>query len=123
MTDREHAVALLKGASIQVEVTDYGFRISHAEHSERAFAECGLDNDSSISLSVATEESPPVIWFFRTSFTEMAEFLVASYDAAGGPAASRAVLVAEMRRHDQDYDDTALKLMTEAFLREIEDED
>lgn len=123
MTDCEHAIALLRSASIQVEVTDYGFRISHFELNGRAFAECGLDNDSSISLSVTTEESPPVIWFFRKDFKEMAELLVASYDAAGGPAASRAELVAAMRRLDQDYDDTELNRMTEAFLREIEDED
>ena len=123
MTDCELAIAMMTEASIEVEATDYGFPIPHYELNGRAFAECGHDNDSSISLSVTTEDSPPVIWFFRKSFTEMAEFLIASYDAAGSPAVSRAVLVAAMRRLDQDYDDTDLKLMTEAFLREIEDED
>lgn len=52
----------------------------------------------------------------------MAEFLVASFDAVGGETASRAELVAALRRIDQDYDDTDLSKMTDAFLSEIKND-
>jgi hypothetical protein len=122
MTNCENAVALLNAASVPAEVTDYGFRVRLPDAPARAFADCGMDNDSSISMSIDTDEMPPAIWFFRRDYLEMAEFLVASFSAAGGETASRAELVAAMRQIDQDYDDTDLIKMTEAFLGEIEDE-
>lgn len=122
MNDCETAISLLEAASIPVEATDYGFRIRLPEAPVRNLAECGVDNDSSISISIDTDETPPAIWFFRKSYLEMAEFLVASFGAVGGHAASRAEIVDALRRLDQDYDEKELKKMTDAFLGEIEDE-
>lgn len=122
MTECENAIALLKAASVPAEATNYGFRVRLADAPARAFAECGMDNDSSISMSIESDEMPPVIWFFRKDYLEMAQFLVASFDAAGVETASRAELVAALRRLDQDYDDTDLIKMTDAFLGEIEDD-
>lgn len=122
MTDRLIAIGVLEAASIPVEATDYGFRIRLSEAPARGFAECGMDNDSSISMSIETDEMPPAIWFFRKDYLEMAQFLVASFDAAGGETASRAELVAALRRLDQDYDDTDLIKMTDAFLGQFEDD-
>lgn len=122
MTKCERAIALLMAASVPAEATSYGFRIRLSEAPARGFAECGMDNDSSISMSIETDEMPPTIWFFRKDFLEMAQFLVASFDAVGGETASRAELVAALRRIDQDYDDTDLIKMTDAFLGEIEND-
>ena len=122
MTKCERAIVSMKAASVPAEATDYGFRIRLSEAPARGFAECGMDNDSSISLSIETDEMPPAIWFFRKDYLEMAQFLVASFAAAGGETASRAELVAALRRLDQDYDDTDLIKMTDAFLDDIEND-
>jgi len=118
----QKVVSHLRSHQVDAEVTDYGFRVWHAELKDHAFMECGMDNDSSISLSVKMDESPPVIWFFRKDIMEMADLIVASYNNACGPSSSRAKITAALRERDNDYDDTDLEKMTRAFLGELDDE-
>ncbi|WP_065383322.1 hypothetical protein [Hyphomonas sp. ND6WE1B] len=118
----EHAVAYLRRCGVDAEQTDYGFRILHPELSDRTFADCGMDNDSSISLSVNTDESPPVIWFFRKDYLEMADFIAQAYASCGDAAPTQAAIASAMRAIEKTYDHTALREVTAAFLRELEDE-
>lgn len=118
----EHAVAYLKRCGVEAVQTDYGFRVLHPEFSDRTFADCGMDNDSSISLSVNTDESPPIIWFFRVDFMEMANFIAQAYEHCGDVARTPAAIVSAMRALEKTYDDTALREMTAAFLGELEDD-
>lgn len=118
----DEAMDLLHAHGIRAEKTDYGFRIRLDYAPEAHWADCGMDNDSSISMSVAVDEDPPTIWFFRVDFLEMAELLVAAFAEAGGKAATRAALAYALRRHDVGYDETALTQMIEAFLSELEDD-
>lgn len=118
----EHAVAYLKRCGVEAVQTDYGFRVLYPEFSDRIFADCGVDNDSSISLSVNTEESPPVIWFFRKDYLEMANFIAQAYEHCGDVAPTPAAIVSAMRALEKTYDDTALREMTAAFLGELEDD-
>ncbi|WP_321489122.1 hypothetical protein [uncultured Hyphomonas sp.] len=118
----EHAVAYLRRCGVDAVRTDYGFRILLPEISGRTFADCGMDNDSSISLSVNTDESPPVIWFFRKDYLEMADFIAQAYAGCGDGAPTRAAIVRVMRALEKTYDDTALREMTAAYLDELEDD-
>lgn len=118
----EHAVAYLRRCGVDAVQTDYGFRILHPELSDRIFADCGMDNDSSISLSVNADESPPVIWFFRKEYLEMADFIAQAFAGCGDGAPTRAAIVRAMRALEKTYDDTALREMTAAFLNEFEDD-
>ncbi len=122
MNDAEQAISLLRGNSVPVEERAYGFSLQHHELADCDFAQCGFDNDSSISLSVDINEDPPVQWFFRISFTEMAEFIVATYQATKQPTPSRKDIVKSMRALDKDYDDRELDKMTEQFLAKIDSE-
>lgn len=72
-------------------------------------------------MSMHTDETPPAVWFFRISFLEMAEFIVAAHRATNAPSPTRAEILQAMRTLDQGYDDTALNAKTEAFLAELEE--
>lgn len=123
MNDIEKAISLLRVDGIPVEPQAYGFSLQHEELEKGNFAECGRDNDNSISLSVHVDESPPTVWFFRISFVEMAEFIRDAYKAAGLSNPSRNKIISAMRRIDTSYDDTNLDALTTAFLSGIEDGD
>jgi len=116
MNDVEQAIIFLRDADIAVEAQAYGFSLKHSELTDRDFAQCGFDNDSSISLSVNIDEDPPVSWFFRISFVEMAKFIAAAYQATGKPDPSRKNIIKSMRALDKIYDDTELNEMTEQFM-------
>ena len=116
------ALDLLHAHGIGAEKTDYGFRIRLADAPERYWADCGMDNDSSISMSVSVDEDQPTIWFFRVDYLEMAELLVTAFADASGTQASRAELADALTKHDAVYDETELTRMTEVFLSEIEDD-
>lgn len=117
----DEAMDLLYAHGIGAQKTDYGFRIRLEGAPEALWANCGMDNDSSISMSVVVDDYPPTIWFFRVDFMEMAELLVAAFAEAGGEGATRAALTSALRKRDADYDETALTQMTESFLGELED--
>jgi len=76
MNDAKQAINLLRNNDVLVEARAYGFSIQHHELADCDFAHCGFDNDGSISLSVNIDEDPPVQWFFRVSFIEMAKFIL-----------------------------------------------
>lgn len=119
----ERAVAKLKQAGILAKMTDYGFRIYLPEDPDRLYADCGMDNDSSISMSVSVDETPPVAWFFRKDFQEMTDFIISAYAATNMQNPSRTAMITSLRKLDRSYDDTELRKMTEAFLAELEDDD
>lgn len=123
MNVHERAVAKLKQAGILAKVTDYGFRIYLPEDPDRLYADCGMDNDGSISMSVSVDETPPVAWFFRKDFEEMTDFVISAYAATNMQNPSRAVMISALRKLDRSYDDTELRKMTEAFLGKLENED
>ena len=116
------AMDLLQTHNIRTEKTDYGFRIRLTDTPERHWADCGMDNDSSISMSVSVNEVPPTLWFFRVDFLEMAHLLVSAFAKAGGASANRADLADALRKHNAEYDDTELNRMTDVFLAGIEDD-
>lgn len=116
------AINLLKSHNIPVETRYYGFRILHPDLKDEGFMECGMDNDSSISISVHIEEDPPTAWFFRMNYEEIADLVISAYTASETHNPSRAEIVAAMRKINEQYDNTALNKMTAAFLGEIEDE-
>lgn len=122
MNSSKNAVEELCRHNIRAENTDYGFRIAHDDVVDRSFAECGMDNDSSISISLTSEDGPPVSWFFRKDYQEIADLIIAAFEKAGGPEAQPSAIIAAMKTVDKDYDDTELEKMTSAFLAEIENE-
>ncbi|MEP3890405.1 MAG: hypothetical protein ABJN69_08045 [Hellea sp.] len=116
--DVKDAISLMRGLAIPVETTPYGFSVKHSALSDQDFAQCGVDNDSSISMSVNVDEDPPVKWFFRMSFLEMAHFIVDAYAATGKAKPARQDIVNAMRVLDDAYDETELDKMTSLFLGE-----
>lgn len=120
MNDLEKAIILLRDNGMPVEPQAYGFSLQHEGLEKGNFAECGMDNDSSISMSVHVDEDPPTVWFFRISFVEMAEFIRDAYMATGQSNPSGRKIISAMRRLDTSYDDTKLEELTTAFLSDIE---
>ena len=57
------AMDLLHAHNIGAEKTDYGFRIRLANAPDRLWADCGMDNDSSISMSVSVDDGPVTLSF------------------------------------------------------------
>jgi hypothetical protein len=96
-------IKILQSASIPVAETAYGFSIHHPElrNSGENFAECGIEHDSSVSLSVRNE-TPPIAWFFRVNFCEMANFILRAYKISGNQA-TRTGLIHTMRDLDKEY--------------------
>ncbi|MBN7796961.1 hypothetical protein [Parahaliea mediterranea] len=105
---------------MNVYLTDLGFRVLHPQFSDSVLADCGVNYDRSIFLSVNTDESPPVIRFFRMNYTEMAKFSVQAYARGDGPSGSRNAIIHTMRKLDREYNDTALRQMMAVFLSELE---
>lgn len=108
MADIGEAFQILQNANIPSKKTAYGFCLQHKEMANNNFAECGVEHDFSISMSVNIAENPPVAWFFRSSFIEMAEFVVAAYSKTGMKDPSRSAIINSMRSIDATYDDTEL---------------
>jgi hypothetical protein len=120
MTAAEKAIKKLRLAGVPVNSTYYGFSLRHVEVGLGNFAECGMDNDSSISLSVNVNEEPTVIWFFRMNFAEMADLIREAYAKAGDSNPSRAAIAMSMKTIDEIYDSGPLETMTQKFLAEFE---
>lgn len=116
MNSATDAIKLLQGHGIPVEEKAYGFCLTHAGDD---FAQCGIDNDSSTSISVDLGQ-PPVQWFFRISFLEMAEFIAAAYLATQAETPTKEDILRCMQSLDKGYDAAALDAMTAKFLHEIE---
>lgn len=109
MRDEKKAIAYLQSHGIAVEERAYGFCLLL----DGDFAECGMDNDSSISISIDLGQ-PPVHWFFRVSFLEMAEFIVKAFEKlCKKPTREQAYQA--MKILDQNYDASALDAKTEIF--------
>lgn len=119
-TNINQAITLMTNQGIPVTATHYGFSLQHAELAGGDFAQCGMDNDSSISMSVTVDETPTVKWFFRISYIEMAELIIGAYSAARSLDASRKDIARFLDALDKQYDDGPLHLMTAEFLGDIE---
>lgn len=98
-------IGLLCKSKIPTVEKSYGFCITHHELDgcRENLIECGLEHNGSISISVKTAESPPIKWFFRFDLSEMADFLIKSYEDAGYNA-SRSQIVESMLKVDLSYD-------------------
>jgi len=107
--DLGDAISLLERQSIPVQEQAYGFSISHPElvGGAREFACCGCEHNYSISISLFTDELPPVVWFYRFDYREMAQFIADAYTAC--PYQSRVEIVAAMRAIDRNYDPDELE--------------
>ena len=114
------AINLLKEAGIKVSKQAYGFSIQHVDSSEHNFGECGMDSDSSITLSLHQDIDTPVVWFARVDFIEMANFIISAYKATTGSSPSRKEIIDSMRQLDKRYDDTELLKMIDQYVSEIE---
>lgn len=116
MNSATDAIELLQDNGIPVEEKPYGFCLTHAGDD---FAQCGIDNDSSTSISVDLGQ-PPAHWFFRVSYLEMAELIVASSQGIQAETPTKEDILQSMQAIDKDYDTAALDAMTAKFLQEIE---
>ncbi len=116
MNDIGEAVSILQRANIPSKETTYGFSLQHKEITDNNFAECGVEHDFSISMSVNIAEKPPVAWFFRLSFIEMAKFVVAAYKKTKEIEPSRSDIINSMRIIDEEYDDTELTKRTNSKI-------
>lgn len=123
MDDVEHAIILLRNSGIPVEKQAYGFCLKHKDLTEHDFAQCGMDNDGSISMSVNVDETPPVTWFFRMSFVEMAEFIIDAYDGIKNTKLTRNNIVKSMRELDENYDDTELDRMIAKIMGRLQSDE
>jgi hypothetical protein len=120
-SDLDQAIAILRENGLCAKKA-YGFSIRHEKMQEgQEFMQCGLDNDFSISLWVHSNEDPPIVWFFRFSFIEMADFIVAAYSRAG-IAAGIDQIMRSLREEDDKYDHADLqRRLKEEFRFGFED--
>ena len=120
MHDVADAIAAITAAGITVRVQAYGFSVSHPELNERSrnFIECGCEHDSSISMSVFVDELPPVVWFFRFDFLEMALLITESYRRSI-PNASRSDIISQMRCVDSEYNHDELDRRIDKWQQEF----
>ncbi|MEM6433974.1 MAG: hypothetical protein AAF773_08990 [Cyanobacteria bacterium P01_D01_bin.115] len=111
-------IVLLRDASVPVQEQAYGFSISHPDltDEDRPFGCCGCEHDWSISLSMFTNESPPVVWFVRFDFCEMARFLADAY-AKCSANPTREEILKSMRTLDADYDRDGLESRIKEWCR------
>lgn len=116
MNNATDAIKLLQDRGIPVEEKAYGFCLTHAGDD---YAQCGIDNDSSTSISIDLGQ-PPVQWFFRVSFLEMAEFIAVAYQATQAETPTKEDILQSMQGLDKRYDAAALDAMTAKFLHEGE---
>ena len=75
----EEAVELLRSGGINAREEAYGFSVMIDDGSVKLIAECGVDNDLSVSMSVLAQQ-PPAAWFFRKTATEMASLLLSAQE-------------------------------------------
>lgn len=120
MHDAADAIAMLAAVGIPVRKRAYGFTISHPEMAgtNRSFASCSCEHDTSISMGVYVNETPPVVWFCRFDFTEMAILITESYRQLP-KSASRADIVSQMRSLDALYDYDQLESRIEEWKKEF----
>ena len=71
------AVELLRCGGINAREEAYGFSVLIDNSTTKLTAECGVDNDFSVSMSVLSGH-PPAEWFFRKTAAEMASLLLAA---------------------------------------------
>ena len=83
-------------------------------------AECGCDNDCSISLSIHADELQPVVSFFRFDLLEIVDLIAAAYRQAGDAATSTSLLAA-FRAEDSRYDHDSLERRLEQWRRDFDD--
>ena len=120
MNDYFESIKILQDAAIPVTQTAYGFSLCHStlNDSDRNFAECGVEHDSSISMSVR-DGSSQAWWFFRIDFREMAYFILSAYKNAGNQA-TREDLLHEMKELDKKYNNVELEKHISEYIRKIE---
>lgn len=114
----DDAIAILRNALVPVQEQAYGFSVSHpdVDDEDRPFGCCGCEHNWSIGLSVFTKESPPVVWFFRFDFVEMAHFIADAYaNCSSNPA--REEILKSMRTLDAEYDEDELQSRIEEWCR------
>jgi hypothetical protein len=88
------AIDALASDGLRIQAKPYGFSLILDDGSNSISAECGMDNDFSISLAVTTPEAAParicaslkpgdahrrVEWFFRATPMEMANHLITAH--------------------------------------------
>jgi hypothetical protein len=71
------AVQNLSNAGIDVEATDYGFSARLVDATGELSAECGIEHDWSISMSISAD-APPTRWVFCTDVDSMASCLISA---------------------------------------------
>jgi len=123
MNDKQRAIGFLLDEGILVSEQSYGFNLLHDELDGSSFAECGMDNDSSITLSMNVNESLEGHFFARLSFIEMAEFIIQVYKQTGKSNPSRNEIGLCAVELDKEYDDTRLNEIVESFKSEMEELD
>ncbi|PZD70539.1 hypothetical protein C1752_10968 [Acaryochloris thomasi RCC1774] len=121
MHDVDAAIAVMTEAEIPACEKAYGFSVMHTDlvKSSRNFAECGCEHDGSISMSVYVDEMPPVVWFFRFDFREMACLITESYRRLSSNA-SRAEIISQMRLVDAEYNHDELDARINEWQKEFE---
>lgn len=122
LEDAQEAIRRLRELGVPVQEQAFGFSLEHPDWPDKRhrFADCGCDNDCSISLSVSADELPPVVWFFRFDLVEMVDLIAAAYRQAGDGATSTALL-ASFRAEDSGYDYDALERRLDQWQREFDD--
>lgn len=115
MSESDKAIKNMRTASIDAVKTDYGFALRHHDSPSESFAQCGYEHDGSISMSVTTEDSPPVHWFFRLSFSEMARLIIAAYASLQEKTHLRRDILDALKKQDALYDETLLNVLTRDF--------
>lgn len=78
-SDLDRAIHILQTNGIHAQKATYGFSISHPEGQDRDFLTCGLEHDGSTSISLHSNESPPILWFFVDNYAEAARFILTAY--------------------------------------------
>jgi len=71
------AALVLRQNGIEVVDEAFGFSVSGEDAAGKMKAECGIDNDGSVSISVSSEKLP-VAWFFRPTAAEIASLLISA---------------------------------------------
>jgi hypothetical protein len=71
----DNAVIELNKAGIQAKRQAYGFSVTLSDERDNLEAQCGVEHNSNISISVSTG-APPVHWFFRSDISAITELLI-----------------------------------------------
>jgi len=75
--DFKEAVRQLGARGINATDRAYGFSIAEQDADGKIAAECGIENDGSVAMSVRSETAP-VAWFFRPSAAGVVSLLLAA---------------------------------------------